>query len=77
MVAGTHGGVVIAKSFAPEQNKAAVNKPDQPGKSSVMVWFLLCLNVLYIIYLLPLHRFLRQEFIKRYAIQYRIIIYII
>lgn len=31
MVAGTHGGVVIAKSFAPEQNKTAPNKPDQPG----------------------------------------------
>lgn len=30
-VAGTHGGVVIAKSFAPEQNKVAVNKPDQPA----------------------------------------------
>ena len=29
MVAGTHGGVVIAKSFAPEQNKIAPNKPDQ------------------------------------------------
>nr|DAZ57912.1 MAG TPA: hypothetical protein [Caudoviricetes sp.] len=39
------------------------------------VWLLLCLNILYIIYLLPLHRFLRLEFIKRYAIQYRIIIY--
>lgn len=31
MVAGTHGGVVIVKSFAPEQNKIAPNKPDQPG----------------------------------------------
>ena len=31
MVAGTHGGVVIAKSFAPEQNEIAPNKPDQPG----------------------------------------------
>ena len=31
MVAGTHGGVVIAKSFVPEQNKAAPNKPDHPG----------------------------------------------
>lgn len=75
MVAGTHGGVVIAKSFAPEQNKVAVNKTDQPGKKPGKVWLLLCLNILYIIYLLPLHRFLRLEFIKRYAIQYRIIIY--
>ena len=31
MVAGTHGGVVIVKSFAHEQNKVAVNKPDQPA----------------------------------------------
>ena len=31
MVAGTHEGVVIVKSFAPEQNKVAVNKPDHPG----------------------------------------------
>ena len=29
--AGTHGGVVERKSFAPEQNKTVVNKPDQPG----------------------------------------------
>lgn len=29
--AGTHGGVVERKSFAPEQNKTAVNKPDQPA----------------------------------------------
>lgn len=29
--AGTHGGVVERKSFVPEQNKVAVNKPDQPG----------------------------------------------
>lgn len=67
--AGTHGGVVERKSFVPEQNKTVSNKPDQPGiKAPVMVWFLLCLNILYIIYLLPLHRFLRLEFIKRYAI---------
>nr|DAT33312.1 MAG TPA: hypothetical protein [Caudoviricetes sp.] len=45
----------------------------KPGK----VWLLLCLIILYIIYLLPLHKFLRLEFIKRYAIQYCIIIYMI
>lgn len=39
MVAGTHGGVVIAKSFAPKQNKTAPNKPDQPGKSPVRSGF--------------------------------------
>ena len=39
MVAGTHGGVVIVKSFVPEQNKEAPNKPDQPGKSPVRSGF--------------------------------------